>query len=121
MSYIDDERKFNIRVHKYPSHFTWRVLIFGDLQIRDFREIKEFKDKVISKFPKNETTNTKKDKIMKRLFLLLALCSMVAVGCTEGGENEIPDDAYITLNKEVLTFVPDGESVEVKVRKADSF
>ena len=52
---------------------------------------------------------------MKRLFLLLALCGMVAVGCTEGGENEIPDDAYITLNKEVLTFVPDGESVEVKV------
>ena len=54
---------------------------------------------------------------MKRLFLLLALVGMVAVGCTEqpGGENEIPDDAYITLNKEVLTFVPDGESVEVKV------
>ena len=85
---------------------------------------------------------------MKKLFLLLALCGMVAVGCTEGGvddnidnggnnteqpgeddddendendennendENEIPDDAYITLNKEVLTFVPDGESVEVKV------
>ena len=32
-----------------------------------------------------------------------------------GGENETPDDAYITLNKEALTFVPDGESVEVKV------
>ena len=52
---------------------------------------------------------------MKRLFLLLALVGMFTVGCTEGGENEIPDDAYITLNKEVLTFVPDGESVEVKV------
>ena len=74
---------------------------------------------------------------MKKLLLLLALVGMVAVGCTEGGvddnidnggnnteqpgedddddENEIPDDAYITLNKEVLTFVPDGESVEVKV------
>ena len=73
---------------------------------------------------------------MKRLFLLLALCGMVAVGCTEGGVDDnidnggnnteypeekpddgsdIPDDAYITLNKEVLTFVPDGESVEVKV------
>ena len=73
---------------------------------------------------------------MKKLFLLLALVGMVAVGCTEGdvddnidngGNNteqpeekpddgsEIPDDAYITLNKEVLTFVPDGESVEVKV------
>ena len=89
--------------------------IFSDLQISDFREIKEFKDKVISKFPKNETTNTKKHKIMKRLFLLLALVGMFTVGCTEGGENEIPDDAYITLNKEVLTFSPDGESVEVKV------
>ena len=39
------------------------LLIFSDLQIRDFkeiREIKEFKDKVISKFskfPKNKTTN----------------------------------------------------------------
>ena len=66
---------------------------------------------------------------MKRLFLLLALCGMVAVGCTEGGiddntehpeekpddGSDIPDDAYITLNKEVLTFVPDGESVEVEV------
>ena len=81
---------------------------------------------------------------MKKLFLLLALCGMFTVGCTEGGfddnidnggnnteqpgeddddENEekpddgseIPDDAYISLNKEVLTFVPDGESVEVKV------
>ena len=29
--------------------------------------------------------------------------------------SDIPDDAYITLNKEVLTFVPDGESVDVKV------
>ena len=73
---------------------------------------------------------------MKRLFLLLALCGMVAVGCTEGGvddnidnggnnteqpgeddddENEIPDDAYISINKDILTFSPDGESVEVKV------
>ncbi|MBO5801888.1 MAG: leucine-rich repeat protein [Alistipes sp.] len=73
---------------------------------------------------------------MKKILLLLALVGMVAVGCTEGGvddnidnggnnteqpgeddddENKIPDEAYITLNKEVLTFVPDGESVEVKV------
>ena len=81
---------------------------------------------------------------MKRLFLLLALVGMVAVGCTEGGvddnidnggnnteqpgeddddENEekpddgseIPDDAYISINKDILTFSPDGESVEVKV------
>ena len=69
----------------------WGVLIFSDLRISDFREIKEikeFKDKVISKFPKNETTNTKKHKIMKRLFLLLALCGMVAVGCTEGGVDD---------------------------------
>ena len=64
---------------------------------------------------------------MKRLFLLLALVGMVAVGCTEGGvddnidnggnntEQPGEDEDYITLNKEVLTFVPDGESVEVKV------
>ena len=110
----------------------------------DFREIKKFKDKAISKFHKNETTNTKKHKIMKRLFLLLALVGMVAVGCTEGGVDdnidnggnnteqpgeddddvneekpddgsEIPDDAYISINKDILTFSPDGESVEVKV------
>ena len=69
---------------------------------------------------------------MKKLLLLLAVIGMIFTACTEGGvddninnggnnteqpggENEIPDDAYITLNKEVLTFVPDGESVEVKV------
>ena len=39
------------------------MLIFSDLQISDFREIKEFKDKVISKFSKNETTNTKNIKL----------------------------------------------------------
>ena len=71
---------------------------------------------------------------MKKLFLLLALFSLLCVGCSEPNDpidtpqdpteqpeekpddgSEIPDDAYITLNKEVLTFVPDGESVEVKV------
>ena len=71
---------------------------------------------------------------MKKLFLLLALFSLLCVGCSELNDpidtpqdpteqpdekpddgSEIPDDAYITLNKEALTFVPDGESVEVKV------
>ena len=71
---------------------------------------------------------------MKKLFLLLALFSLLCVGCSEPNDpidtpqdpteqpeekpddgSEIPDDAYISLNKEVLTFVPDGESVEVKV------
>ena len=31
------------------------------------------------------------------------------------GDTEIPDDAYIALNKEVVTFSPDGESVDIKV------
>ncbi len=67
---------------------------------------------------------------MKKLFLLLALCGIVAVGCSKddaddninnGGNTEqpddeqIPDDAYITLNKEIITFAPDGESVKVEV------
>ena len=34
----------------------------------------------------------------------------------DGNEGtDIPDDAYISINKEVLTFSPDGESVDVKV------
>ena len=34
----------------------------------------------------------------------------------EGSEDtEKPDDAYIALNKEVVTFSPDGESVDIKV------
>ncbi|MBP3383677.1 MAG: leucine-rich repeat protein [Tidjanibacter sp.] len=34
----------------------------------------------------------------------------------DGNEGtDIPDDAYISTNKEVLTFSPDGESVDVKV------
>ena len=68
---------------------------------------------------------------MKKLFLLLALLGMVAVGCSKDdtdkgndnkteqpNENEggnIPDDAYISLNKEIVTISPDGESVGVKV------
>ena len=31
------------------------------------------------------------------------------------GDTEIPDDAYIALNKDVVTFSPDGESVDIKV------
>ena len=68
---------------------------------------------------------------MKKLFLLLALLGMVATGCSKDevdkgndnkteqpNENEggnIPDDAYISLNKEIVTISPDGESVGVKV------
>ncbi|MBQ5670333.1 MAG: leucine-rich repeat protein, partial [Tidjanibacter sp.] len=57
---------------------------------------------------------------MKKLFTIFATFAMLcAVGCEEqGGGNEgtdIPDDAYISINKEVLTFSPDGESIEVKV------
>ncbi|MBQ5669187.1 MAG: leucine-rich repeat protein, partial [Tidjanibacter sp.] len=34
----------------------------------------------------------------------------------DGNEGtDIPDDAYISTNKEVLTFSPDGESVDIKV------
>ena len=67
---------------------------------------------------------------MKKLFLLLALCGIVAIGCSKDdaddninnggnteqpGDEQIPDDAYITLNKEIITFAPDGESVKVEV------
>ena len=68
---------------------------------------------------------------MKKLFLLLALMGIVAIGCSKDevdkgndnkteqpNENEggsIPDDAYISLNKEIVTISPDGESVDVKV------
>ncbi|MBR4045919.1 MAG: leucine-rich repeat protein, partial [Alistipes sp.] len=68
---------------------------------------------------------------MKKLFLLLALLGMVATGCSKDevdkgndnkteqpNENEggnIPDDAYISLDKEIVTISPDGESVGVKV------
>ncbi len=68
---------------------------------------------------------------MKRLFLLLALLGMVAIGCSKDevdkgndnkteqpNENEggnIPDDAYISLNKDIVTISPDGESVDIKV------
>ncbi|MBO7306917.1 MAG: leucine-rich repeat protein [Alistipes sp.] len=64
---------------------------------------------------------------MKRLFLLLALCGMVAVGCTEGGvddninnggnedESDIPENIFFGLDKESATFSPDGGSVDVTV------
>ena len=74
---------------------------------------------------------------MKKLFLLLALCGMVAVGCTEGGvddnidnggnnteqpdnggnedESDIPENIFFGLDKESATISPDGGSVDVTV------
>ncbi|MBR4028662.1 MAG: leucine-rich repeat protein [Alistipes sp.] len=52
---------------------------------------------------------------MKKLFLLLALLGMVATGCSKDEGGNIPDDAYISLDKEIVTISPDGESVGVKV------
>ena len=71
---------------------------------------------------------------MKKLLTLFAVLAMFAVvGCEENGGDDInpndkteqpsdgnedsekPDDAYIALNKEVVTFSPDGESVDIKV------
>ena len=76
---------------------------------------------------------------MKKLLTIFATFAMLcAVGCEEQGggddvnpndkteqpnekpdddgkEDVIPEDAYIALNKEVVTFSPDGESIEVKV------
>ena len=67
---------------------------------------------------------------MKKLFLLFALVGMFATACEEGGVNEptntptekpddgngeTPDDAYLTITMEVITFSPDGESVDIKV------
>ena len=81
---------------------------------------------------------------MKKLFCLLAVVGILFTACepdsgidsgdpdnngnqTEqpGGSNqggndtpntpEIPDDAYITLNKEIVNFSPDGESIDIKV------
>ena len=82
----------------------------------------------------DNTLITKTLYTMKKLFTLFALLAMFAVvGCEENGgddvnpndkteqpedgngDTEIPDDAYIALNKEVVTFSPDGESVDIKV------
>ena len=52
---------------------------------------------------------------MKKLFLLLALLGIVATGCSKDEGGNIPDDAYISLNKEIVTISPDGESVDIKV------
>ena len=74
---------------------------------------------------------------MKKIFAIFATFALLcAVGCEEQGDDnvnpndkpnteqpeekpddgsEIPDDAYISINKEVLTFSPDGESVDIKV------
>ncbi|MBQ5670690.1 MAG: leucine-rich repeat protein [Tidjanibacter sp.] len=58
---------------------------------------------------------------MKKLLTIFATFVMLcAVGCEEQGggeqpEDPIPDDAYISTNKEVLTFSPDGESIDVIV------
>ena len=52
---------------------------------------------------------------MKKLFLLLALLGMVATGCSKDEGGNIPNDAYISLDKEIVTISPDGESVDVKV------
>ena len=52
---------------------------------------------------------------MKKLFLLLVLLGMVAVGCSKDEEGNIPDNAYISLDKEIVTISPDGESVDIKV------
>ena len=71
---------------------------------------------------------------MKKLFTLFAVLAIFAVvGCEENGgddvnpndkteqpgdgneDSEKPDDAYIALNKEVVTFSPDGGSVDIKV------
>ena len=62
---------------------------------------------------------------MKKLFSIFATFAMLcAVGCEEQGggddidpndKTEQPDDAYISINKDILTFSPDGESVDVNV------
>ena len=75
---------------------------------------------------------------MKKLFTLFAVLAMFAfASCEENGgddvnpndkteqpeekpddsngDTEIPNDAYIALNKDVVTFSPDGESVDIKV------
>ena len=52
---------------------------------------------------------------MKKLFLLLVLLGIVATGCSKDEGGNIPDDAYISLNKDIVTISPDGESVDVKV------
>ena len=71
---------------------------------------------------------------MKKLFLLLALLGMVAVGCSKddtdkgndnkteqpnenegGSEDNIPENIFFGLDKESVTISPDGGSVDVIV------
>ena len=55
---------------------------------------------------------------MKKLFLLLTLLGMVATGCSTdegGGEDNIPENIFIGLDKESVTISPDGGSVDVVV------
>ena len=52
---------------------------------------------------------------MKKLFLLLALLGMVATGCSKDEGGNIPDAAYISLDKEIVTISPEGGSVDVIV------
>ena len=71
---------------------------------------------------------------MKKLFLLLALLGMVAVGCSKddtdkgnnnkteqpnenegGNEDNIPENIFFGLDKESVTISPDGGSVDVVV------
>lgn len=64
---------------------------------------------------------------MKKLFLLLAATSMLFTACKKGGDDVnggnnqqpggpgAPEEAYIELSKESITFAPDGGSVDVTV------
>ena len=54
---------------------------------------------------------------MKRLFLLLALCGMVAVGCTEqpGGENEDENSIFITDSEGNIVVEAEGGEVLITV------
>ena len=62
---------------------------------------------------------------MKKLLTLLAMLLLLMTwSCGSGGDDVVspdegktqqPDDAYITLNKENITFAPDGESIDIKV------
>ena len=60
---------------------------------------------------------------MKKLFLLLALMGMVAIGCSKeqpndnegGNKDDIPESIFFGLDKESITLSPDGGSVDVIV------
>ena len=60
---------------------------------------------------------------MKKLFILLALMSMVTIGCSKeqpdenegGNESDIPEIIFFGLDKESITFSPDGGSVDIIV------